>query len=69
LRAVAGPPGVAVHPGEWERAVELLAAGEEINYEGASGSVDFDKNGDVPGTFAHWRVENGEIVDVRVFAP
>ncbi|MFO7642816.1 MAG: ABC transporter substrate-binding protein, partial [Desulfosarcina sp.] len=69
LRAVAGPPGVTVNPGEWERAVELLAAGENINYEGASGNVDFDENGDVPGTFAHWRVENGEIVDVRVFAP
>lgn len=69
LRAVAGPPGVTVNPGEWERAVELLAAGEDINYEGASGGVDFDENGDVPGTFAHWRVENGEIVDVRVFAP
>ncbi|TVR57911.1 MAG: amino acid ABC transporter substrate-binding protein [Candidatus Competibacteraceae bacterium] len=69
LRAVAGPSGAKVNPGEWERAVELLAAGEDINYEGASGSVDFDENGDVPGTFAHWRVENGEIVDVRVFAP
>ncbi len=69
LRAVAGPPGERVYPGEWRRALELLEAGEEINYEGASGSVDFDENGDVPGTFAHWRVENGEIVDVRVFAP
>ncbi len=69
LRAVAAPPGEPVYPGEWSRAVELLAAGEDINYEGASGSVDLDEVGDVPGTFAHWRVENGEIVDVRVFAP
>ena len=69
LRAVANPPGEVVNPGEWARAVELLEAGEDINYEGASGSVDLDENGDVPGTFAHWRVEGGEIVDVRVFAP
>lgn len=69
LRAVANPPGTPVFPGEWQRAVELLAAGETINFEGASGSVDFDANGDVPGTFAHWRVEDGQIVDLRVFAP
>lgn len=69
LRAVSGPPGTEVYPGEWARAVELLEAGEDIDYQGASGPVDFDDNGDVPGTFAHWRVEDGEIVDVRVFAP
>ncbi len=69
LRAVANPPGEVVGPGDWARAVELLAAGQEVNYEGASGSVDLDENGDVPGTFAHWRVEGGEIRDIRVFAP
>lgn len=69
LRAVANPPGEVVGPGEWERALELLAEGRDINYEGASGSVDLDENGDVPGTFAHWRVVDGEIQDVRVFAP
>lgn len=69
LRAVANPPGELVGPGDWARAVELLAEGNEINYEGASGSVDLDKNGDVPGTFAHWRVVDGQIEDIRVFAP
>lgn len=69
LRSVANPPGEVVNPGEWEKALQLLADGEEINYEGASGSVDLDEHGDVPGTFAHWRVEDGEIRTVRVFAP
>ncbi|WP_290652195.1 ABC transporter substrate-binding protein [Aquisalimonas sp.] len=69
LRSVANPPGEEVYPGEWEKALELLANGEEINYEGASGSVDLDEHGDVPGTFAHWHIEDGEIRDVRVFAP
>jgi branched-chain amino acid transport system substrate-binding protein len=69
LRQVANPPGITVGPGEWARAVELLASGETVNYEGASGSVDFDENGDVPGTFAHWRIEDGAIVDLRVFVP
>ena len=28
-----------------------IAAGKDINYEGASGNVDFDKNGDVGGIY------------------
>ena len=69
LRAVSNPPGESILPGEWERAVELLANGEEIDYVGASGDVNLDENGDVGGTFAHWVIENGEIVTRTVFAP
>jgi len=66
LREVANGPGEVVLPGEWEKAVELLANGEDINYEGAAGSVDFDENGDVPGTIGHWEIQDGEIVDVKL---
>lgn len=69
LRSVSNPPGKAVGPGEFAEAVKLIEAGEEINYEGASGSINFDDNGDVPGTFAHWAIDNGEIVTRRVFEP
>lgn len=61
LREVANPPGEAIRPGEWEKAKALIAAGEDINYEGASGSVDFDENGDVPGFYSVSRVgEDGK---------
>ncbi|MFP3921436.1 MAG: ABC transporter substrate-binding protein [Dichotomicrobium sp.] len=66
LRDVANPPGETVLPGEWEKAVKLLADGEDINYEGAAGSVDFDEKGDVPGTIGHWEIQDGEIVDVGI---
>jgi len=66
LRAVANPPGETVLPGEWEEAMKLLADGQDINYEGASGSIDFDENGDVPGTIGHWEIQDGEIVDVKL---
>ncbi len=56
LRAVANPPGEVVRPGEWKKAKALLAAGKDINYEGASGTVDFDENGDVPGFYSVSRV-------------
>jgi ABC-type branched-subunit amino acid transport system substrate-binding protein len=69
LRDVANPPGEVVIPGEWKKAVELIKAGKEIDYQGASGSVNFDSVGDVGGTFAHWAIKDGEIVTVKVFEP
>jgi len=69
LRDVANAPGTEIGPGDWAVAVETLANGEDINYEGASGSLEFDDNGDVGGTFAHWVIQDGEIVTVKVFEP
>lgn len=51
LREVANAPGEVIRPGEWKKAKELIAAGKDINYEGASGNVDFDGNGDVAGIY------------------
>ena len=63
LRFVANPPGEVIGPGRDEiaRALELLADGEDINYEGAAGAVDFDENGDVFGTIEIWTVKDGSI--------
>lgn len=69
LREVANPPGTQILPGEWAKAKEAIAAGEDIDYVGASGSIDFDDNGDVGGTFAEWTIEDGTIKTVRVFEP
>ncbi|NKC16095.1 MAG: ABC transporter substrate-binding protein [Gammaproteobacteria bacterium] len=52
LRAVASPPGEVVRPGEWAKAKRLIAAGKDVNYEGAAGVNDFDENGDVTGLFS-----------------
>jgi branched-chain amino acid transport system substrate-binding protein len=49
LRAVASPPGEVILPGEWVKAKALIKAGQEINYEGATGPLDFDAAGDVSG--------------------
>ena len=49
LRAVATPPGEVILPGEWAKAKALIKAGKEIDYEGATGSLDFDVAGDVSG--------------------
>ena len=66
LHAVSGPPGVKVGPGEWEKARQTLADGGDVNYEGVSGAVDFDKNGDVPGLFEHWTFDGDTIKTVEI---
>ena len=37
--------------------LKLLKEGKDINYQGASGNVDVDENGDVIGVYDVWRVE------------
>ena len=49
LREVANAPGMVIRPGEWQKAREAIAAGEDINYQGATGDIEFDANGDVAG--------------------
>jgi branched-chain amino acid transport system substrate-binding protein len=63
LREVASAPGEKILPGEWSKAVELIAAGTDIDYDGAGGPLDFDEHGDVPGTIVYLTVQNGEFVE------
>ncbi len=66
LREVANAPGTTVGPGQegWQAAVETIAAGEDINYEGAAGSVDLDENGDVSkGAILIWQIQGEAIED------
>ena len=45
---------------------KLIAAGKDINYQGASGNHEFDSNGDVPGIIVEMTVENGAFVEKGV---
>jgi branched-chain amino acid transport system substrate-binding protein len=51
------------HAGDWSGFSAALAASLIADYEGASGNVDFDENGDVQSSIAEWTIENGVIVD------
>ncbi len=68
LRSVANPPGEIVGPGDIARALELVRDGEDINYVGASGDVDFDEFGNVVSSMRVWYVENNTIVDSDIYA-
>jgi len=47
MRVVANPGGDTYGPSDLPAAVEAAAAGENIQYEGASSAVNFDENGDM----------------------
>ena len=59
-------PGAGVrqfHPGQWaEMLAELKSAGQ-IDYEGASGDINFDEHGEVRSSIAEWTIKSGELVD------
>lgn len=55
-RADAGD--VEVHVGEWAKAKAALKAGKQLNYEGASGPIEFSEQGDpTQGTIGTWKVQ------------
>ena len=57
---VANAPGTEVS--DACEAIELVRQGQDINFQGASGNVDIDANGDVVGSYDVWQVgEDGSL--------
>lgn len=65
LRRVANAPGIKVDARNLAKALQLIKEGKEIDYDGVSGSCDFDKYGDVPGSFEVWKFSKGSIETVK----
>lgn len=63
LSRVSSPPGDKFTWKELPEAVEALANGDDINYEGASGPIDLDENGDpTAGVFDIFTIKDGKYV-------
>jgi branched-chain amino acid transport system substrate-binding protein len=68
LRTISNPPGTVVT--SYEDGARLLAEGKKINYEGASGSCDFDAIGDILSRpFGAYQVRKGKIEQVATINP
>ena len=68
LRAISNPPGTAVT--SYEEGAKLLREGKKINYEGASGSCDFDAQGDILSRpFGAYQVRKGKVEQVAIINP
>jgi neutral amino acid transport system substrate-binding protein len=53
--------GMVIDADRWTEALERQHAGEDLNFEGASGSLDLDANGDPQAPFDVWLVVDGQI--------
>jgi len=60
IQAISQPDGTTVGVGEFEAAVSELDAGNEINYDGASGSVDLNENLEPVVPFDILEVQDGQ---------
>ena len=61
---VANAPGEKILPGELGRALELIAAGQDVDYQGAS-SVELIGAGESAGTFREIEVKDSKIETVK----
>ena len=68
LQAVSGPPGDKYTFENLDQAVAALLNGDDIDYEGAWGPIDFDDNGD-PGSAIYevWRFDGSEVSTEKTF--
>lgn len=65
LQSVSGPPGTAFTWEELPQAVQALQQGEDIDYQGASGAIDLDDDGNpTAGVYDIFRYEGGDVVNV-----
>jgi branched-chain amino acid transport system substrate-binding protein len=64
LVAVSGPPGVKVTYLQMAKAIKLIRAGKEVDYEGAFSPVDFDAAGDIgSAVFEIWKYSSAGKID------
>jgi ABC-type branched-subunit amino acid transport system substrate-binding protein len=65
LRRVANAPGTHVKYNQFAKAFDLLKKGKNVNYQGVSGPITFDKNGDVKeAAIEIWMARNGKTISV-----
>lgn len=60
LRSISGEGGTVVNAKQFTKGAELIKGGQEINYDGPSGGINFDKNGDIgSGVYRIMSIKNG----------
>ena len=66
MRRVANPEGEEYGPGEFVEAVEAVANGEDVNYQGASSATNFNDAGDpASAAYSIWEFEGSDSEEVN----
>jgi branched-chain amino acid transport system substrate-binding protein len=69
LAAVSGPGGKQYAYRQLDQAIKDVIAGKDIDYEGASGPINFDENGDPAGLYDEWTFNGGKISVIQASVP
>ena len=69
LADVSGPEGTKYAYRDLAQAITDVIAGKDIDYEGASGPINFDENGDPTGLYDEWKFEGGKIKILQAEIP
>ena len=68
LRKIANPPGEKVTFLDLPRAIKLLRAGQDIDYQGIAGPIDWDSQGDpASATYDFYKYINSTLTPVRQY--
>jgi branched-chain amino acid transport system substrate-binding protein len=65
MMMVANAPGKRIGPGELDKALKIIAAGGDVDYEGAT-NVEFNEVGEVFGAYKELEIVNGEWNTIKV---
>ena len=65
MMMVANAPGKQVGPGELDKALQIIAAGGDVDYQGAT-NVEFNDVGEVFGTYKELEVGNGKFNTIKI---
>ena len=63
IKKVSNAPGIIINPGQLSYGLQMLAAGKDIDYQGAT-DVEFNAFGDANGAFKELEVSGGTFVTV-----
>lgn len=65
MMMVANAPGKKIGPGELNKALKIIAAGGDIDYQGAT-NVEFNEVGEVYGTYKELEISNGKWITIKI---
>ena len=65
MMMVANAPGKKIGPGELGKALKIISAGGDVDYQGAT-NVEFNDVGEVFGTYKELEVGSGKWMTIKV---